>query len=929
MRTSFHTILALIFILAFGGFVSPGALAQAQKTSSTPAAKKPSSSSQQPATGAKKSTTGSQQPATGAKKSITGSQQPATGAKKSTTGSQQPATGAKKSTTGSQQPATGAKKSTTGSQQSGKSTGKQQGKTVDKNAPKAGALPAGQDSALRAQASGLVKFFESTLNFLADKKNSVQDKQVIINESYLKFFWDSEVQIEDDLDSHMVPMYKDVQSYLADVDFFFKQAKFTYNLQDVSVMTNELGNSFFKVTCMRNLTGVNLNDVSINTNQVRYIEINYDEKGQQLKIVSIYTTKLNEKDDMRHWWNSLSQGWQQKFGKDIPLGGGIMLGSVASYNDTTAMISGQKTPIDSDAYYKGLTQIMGLKKIDLSGDVLISDLSPLSKIGSLQEVNLRGTPVTDLMPLRNLNNLLLLNISNTAVSNLEPLHYCTHIKQLSMRSTQISDLSQLVNFPGLEDLDISNTKVSSLEPISTLDSIDDLRLAYTAVSDLSPLSELVNIELLNITGTNVKTLDPVQNLAKLRILQADSTGISSLKALDNLAALQRIYCDYTNVPKQEAISFMLKHPKAFLVFESAELAKWWSGMNPDWQSLLSHFTELSSPPTKEQLHKLILVDSLNIVGRMNVKSLEPAAMLSLLRVLYASSTGVSDLGPLKNLVNLQKLYLNNTSVSSLLPLSSLGNLRVISIENTQVADLSPLYGMKDLVYVYADNSQVVLKEANRFLDKNPGCLLLFQTFENLGWWKGLNKAWQEVFLASVGVKGVPDKLQLQQIANIDSLGFSENFSISELTPVQKLSRLRNLSFTGTTVNSLEPLRNMVTLVSLHCGKNPITDLAPVAELPKLSDLDFSNSQVEELMPIQNMKQLESLKFSGTLVKRLKYLANLTGLKILELYNTKVSSLDELEGMRKLESLKIFNTKISSKRVEKFKMTHPKCEVVYY
>jgi len=54
---------------------------------------------------------------------------------------------------------------------------------------------------------------------------------------------------------------------------------------------------------------------------VRYLEINYDEKNQQLKIVSIYTTKLNEKDDLRNWWNGLSQGWQQKLGKDIQVGG--------------------------------------------------------------------------------------------------------------------------------------------------------------------------------------------------------------------------------------------------------------------------------------------------------------------------------------------------------------------------------------------------------------------------------------------------------------------------------------------------------------------------------------------------------------------------------------------------------------------------------
>ncbi|MCX6285302.1 MAG: hypothetical protein NTW31_13835 [Bacteroidetes bacterium] len=879
MRTRFHTLAVIILILAFGGFVCTQA--QAQKTSSTQT----------------KSTTKS-------------------GSKTTTkSGSKATAKPAGKGTkTGMQKPASG--KTATG-------------KAVDKNAPKPGALPADKIDPLNEQANGIVKFFESTLNFLADKKNTVQDKQVIINDSYLKFFWDNEVQIEDDLDTHMVPMYKDVQSYLTDVDFFFKQARFTYNIQDISVMTNELGNTFFKITCNRNLSGVNLNDVSVNTNQVRYIEINYDEKNQQLKIVSVYTTKLNEKDDMKRWWNGLSQGWQIMLGKDIQLGGGINLGSVASYNDTIAMIGGQKVTIDQNAYYNGLTQIMRLKKIDLSGDVTISDLGPLSKLSELLEVNLARTPVSDLMPLRNLNHLEMLNISNTAVSSLEPMHYCTHIRQLFIKGCGIRDLGILVNFPGLSDLDFSNTTISSLSPLSALDSIDDLRLNNTPVSDLSPVAGLVNLEMLNISSTHIKNIDALQNLGKLRILQADSTGITSLRALDNLPALQRIYCDYTDLPKQEAIAFMIKHPKAFLVFESAELAKWWTGLNTDWQTLLSHFTELGNPPSKEQLHKLILVDSLNITGRMNVKSLEPAAMLSLLRVLYASSTAIAEIGPLKNLVNLQTLYLNNTSVNSLQALGTLSNLRVISIENTQVADLSPLYGMKDLQFVFADNSQVVLKEANAFFDKDPGCLLIFQTFENNNWWKGLSKAWQEVFVAAGELKGPPDKLQLQRIANMDELSIAENFSISDLTPVQKLTRLKDFTFTGTTVNSLDPLRNMLTLESLHCGKNPITDLAPIAGLSKLKDLDFSNSQVEELMPIQNMTQLESLKFSGTPLKRLKYLVNLHNLKLLELYNTKVSSLDELDNIRGLENLKIFNTKVSAKKVEKFKAAHPKCEVVYY
>jgi Leucine-rich repeat (LRR) protein len=256
-------------------------------------------------------------------------------------------------------------------------------------------------------------------------------------------------------------------------------------------------------------------------------------------------------------------------------------------------------------------------------------------------------------------------------------------------------------------------------------------------------------------------------------------------------------------------------------------------------------------------------------------------------------------------------------------------MQTLSIENTAVADLSPLYGMSALKLVMADNSQLNDKTAGTFMDKNPGCLLIYQTFENNNWWKGLTKAWQDVFTSAVSCKVTPDKFQLQQIAGLQKLVITENFSISDLSPLTNLTRLNDLTFTGTSVSNLEPLRSLSSLVSLNCGKNPLTDLSPLAGLSSLKSLDFSNSQVEELMPIQNMSQLETLKFNGTPVKRLKYLVNLRNLKVLELYNTKVSSLDELEQMRNLESLKIFNTKISAKRVEKFKQTHPKCEVVFY
>jgi len=817
-----------------------------------------------------------------------------------------------------------------------------QKKTTEKKAPpkktttaptikaKAGAIPADKIEQYKEQVSPMIRFFASTLNFLADKRNPVKEKQTIITESYLKFTWDPEVQVEDDLDNdRKVPLYKDMPAYLSDVDFFFKRAKFQYEVQDVSIQTNEAGQTYFRVTANRNLSGITVNGDSVNTNKVRYFEINYDEGRQQLMIVSIYTTKLNEKDDMRRWWNELSSGWKSILGKEKFVGDNIPMAQVDQYNDTVAMISGVKTLIDGNRFYQNLVQMINSTEIKLSGNQNIADLSPLAKLSSLIEVDISGTPVGDLMPLHNTNNLQVLDISGTAVNSLEPLRYCTHLKGLKMSDTRVQDIALLSTFPGLEILDFGNTPISSLESISGISTLKDLRFNNTSVKDLAPLSGMGKLSLLKFSATPVSNLDPLKNLDNLLVLICDSTKISSLAALDNISGLQKVYCNNTKISRAEALNFIKKHPSASLVYASVELAKWWAGMPQDWQNLFHFYLKMPEEPSSEQLHKLVLLDSINISGRVSLTSLAPLSQLIMLRTLQCQSSGITAFDPLGSLSELKSINASNTNITLLKPLSGLFHLEQLILDNTLVADLSPLYGLKNLKIIYADNTKINLEEGNQFLDHNPDCILIFRTYENTNWWKTLSSAWQDLLLQQLNLKGTPDKIKLQQIAGLEKLTITECPQINDISPALHLSRLKELQFSGTSVGSLEPVSGMTQLLALRCPKNPITGLAPVAGLSQLKELDFSNTQVDDLEPIQQMTQLEILKFSGTPVKNLKYLQKMNGLKTLEFYNTKVSNLDVLESMRSLQSLKIFNTKVSAKKVEKFKMAHPACEVVYY
>ncbi|TSA26600.1 MAG: leucine-rich repeat domain-containing protein [Bacteroidetes bacterium] len=808
---------------------------------------------------------------------------------------------------------------------------KNTGKTVkEQEKPTASSIPKEEMETYRQQATQIVKFLESTLNLLADKQNTVREKETIINDSYQKFFWDSEVQVEDDLDTkRLVPLYKDVQAYLTDVDFFFKGAKFDYQVQDVSVLSNHAGQTFFKVTANRSLKGLTLDGDSVNSNQVRYIEINYDGNRKQIKIVSIYTTKLNEKEDLRNWWNGLSQEWRELFGSDMKVDTSLMLSQVDHYNDTVALVDSIPIPIPDSRIYGLFLKIVGSKSIDLSGNSLVTDLEPLTKLSNLTTLNLSHTPVVDLSPLRNLNALENLNIGGTQVTSLDPLKYCNHVRDLNISGTDITDISVLTSFPNLEVLDISHTGIGDLKPLAELTRLRELRMNYTRVSDLTPLAGLKNITLLDFSSTPVTAIATLANLIALEVVTFNDTKISSLEPLAALPVLRKIYCDQTEVKKDRAVQFMIDHPGVVVSFASVSLDEWWKNMSPEWQKIFFLYRTLDNPPTREQLHLLMTIDSLNISGRSLITTLSPLTELPRLRWLDCSLTGATVLDPLKDLLNLTSLNIRSTGVASVEPLSALARLVWLNLDDTKVSDISPLTRLQALKLILADNSGVTKEEAIDFMEKNPGCLVISQTYENTNWWKTLPDVWQEVFRKVAGFSKDPDKFQLQQIADLKSLVINGNPSINDLQPVVFLSRLEELRFSDTRVTSLQPLIRMSWLRRLGFPKNAISDLTPLSNLTQLVELDGENTQVEDLRPIQPLVNLEILKLSGTPVKNLKEIAGMRKLEVFDVYNTKISNIDVLNDMRNLKSIKIFNTRISEKRVEKFKAAHPGCEVVYY
>ena len=833
------------------------------------------------------------------------------------------------------------------------------------------------------QVAQLVNYLQGTLNFLGDPTQPAKEKEIIVNESYLKIFTDSEVQIEDDLDKNRdVPIYKNVQAYLKDIIFFYKSVSFEFIVTSTEHFVNENGEHYFLVTFNRVLKGITVNNDTVNWKQVRYMEINLNIIQSSLKIASIYTNKLNEKEDVINWWNSLTPEWRNIFGQNISITDSIKLSDIIWFQDSLIVIADKYASFVSDSteefsveipeerktnsnlilgydtlkydtrkIFAKINGILNQTEIDVSENNEIRTLKPLSKLTRLQDINCSNTLITDVTPLRNLNELTTLNCSQTPVSDISPLQYSTRIKNLNCSYTlirdmdvisnfihleklwfagnRVTDLSFVEDFLNLKTLDCSDSKVYDLEPLAELTKLEEIDISGSLVRDLTPLKNLINLERFNCSNTPVDSIEPLANLKNLEILHISNTGVTSLSAVSGLQNLKYIYCDNTEIKKEETLEFMREHPGCTVIFESEELMKNWLDLDKAWKDIIKKLADIGDNPTREELHRLIKATELDISGNREIGTLRPLRNLFNLKVLNISSVKATDFEYISNCPELEELDAANTGIEDLEFLMKQKKLKVLNIDSTSVGNLDPLEGLNELKIIYADNTNIDDKAAFAFQKDHPGCLIIYKTGELNKWWDGLPVQWQQVFSSQFKVDSPPSKEQLHRILFIDSLEVENNMQIKNLEPVKELAGLRSLSLVSTGVSDLSPLSGMTELENLTCKQGPVSDLSPIVSLVNLRYLNVESTPVSDLRPVSWLSALEVLICSGTQVKALKPLTNMTKLKQIEINNTPVRSIKPLFNLPALKNLKCFNTKISAKAVEKFKVAKPDCEVVYY
>lgn len=816
----------------------------------------------------------------------------------------------------------------------------------------------------------MLTYLEETLNFLGDSTATALEKEIIYTESWSKVFIDDKVQVEDDLDANRkTPINKDVQAYLKDIDFFFKQANFKFDVQSIANSTRDDGTTFFKATLSRRLIAKTINDEDIDNIKQRFVEINLDKQNSSLKIASIYTTKINEKEALRNWWNSLSMNWKKRLGQGLYLYDSIPLSTVGLISSADFMasypvidpITGEtelkdkffKTEADMNELDKNLKLVTQKQSVDISGIREIISVEPLSELSDLTCLDISETSVDDITSLRNANKLKVLRANSTFIEDISALKYCITLEELEIANTNISDLSVLASLRNLKKLDASNTMVSRLTqlkncpnltsinlggskilniiPLRELTQLNNIDISNTAIRDLSPIETLKDLKSLNISGTSITNLQTLSELESLRELYCSNTAINDLTPLKNNRRLNKIYCDHSQVGDAEASAFTKGNPFTLVIYDTEALRNWWDQLPIYWKAVFSKQININSNPTTEQLHQIINMQELELADNTYIQSLTPVSRLTNLKKLGISNTEITNLFAIQGLLNLEDLDIHNTHISTIEPLKEMRNLRELNIMNTSITDLTPLVDDNNINVIYADNTSITESEVIALKKHQRQVIVTYHTDRLEQWWSELDDTWKAILTETVSIHHTDDldDLELQKIMDLREITVGTEYPINNLDPLKDFTWLESLTVNNQNIRDLNPLQNKEYLRELNIQNNPVSSLKPIENNTNLELLNIENTQISDLGPLSKMNELITLNASGTPLKSLKPLSGLTKLENLYVNNTNVKSLSPIENISTLKQLKVYNTKVKSREIEKLQQKRLDLNIIYY
>lgn len=362
----------------------------------------------------------------------------------------------------------------------------------------------------------------------------------------------------------------------------------------------------------------------------------------------------------------------------------------------------------------------GIRYLDISDNIYITDFSPLATLTELEELDVSGcsnlasisflqnlkklrvlnagiTGITDLTGFPALQHLEVLNLKMNAIKSIDPLAVCGNLHDLVLWGcSSLVDVNVVQELRELRNLDLEFCSlIKDIKALKYLNNISFLNLNFVRVDDLSPIKDLTSLEIFSMDyGKNASAIISEENMAylegltKMKFLGLRNRGIKTLHYFRNMKGMAEMELESNMIQELSPLADMAK-------LQVLSLAN-----NPS-------LTDLSPLSGKEKLKKLIISGTKNL--NMQMEDISVVKTLPGLETFEAEwNKKIRDISALGYCPKLEELILNGClGILDATALRSCTNLVRLYLENcVQIKDLSFLKYLRNLQEVVVSKTSI-------------------------------------------------------------------------------------------------------------------------------------------------------------------------------------------------------------------------------
>jgi Leucine-rich repeat (LRR) protein len=178
-----------------------------------------------------------------------------------------------------------------------------------------------------------------------------------------------------------------------------------------------------------------------------------------------------------------------------------------------------------------------MTRLFLSDNQMIDELSALSSMTDLVELNLNNNQIDDISPLLEITELTRLELRENQIEDISALSGMDQLTRLDLRNNQISDISALSGMTLLTNLFLADNQIDDLSALSGMTLLTELALSNNQINDISALSGMILMTNLSIHGNQISNISALSGMTLLTDLSLSGNQISDISPLQNLKNL--------------------------------------------------------------------------------------------------------------------------------------------------------------------------------------------------------------------------------------------------------------------------------------------------------------------------------------------------------------------------------------------------------